>query len=314
MSQYSIEGYIAALAFRTNPTLLVEGVTDKVIITCFIHQIANLKKAAPSNVLIDTAQIIASSKSQPQGNREKVEQIHTIASTTGNRFAALVDREFRQFIINSTISDASPHHAVIDNTLFWTRGHSIENYLLFSDGVINTLNQLFGEHLPFDCGEKLAPHMCDIIRTACAVSLAAKEEQLIDRLTGVFSAKDWLLTSCNKVVLQYNDIEQNLRTRNVPNDKIANFKNAVINYLKKLESTAGQLLQWLTHGHIGISLLWTGIAFLLREIGVSPGVLQSIERGDNDNKRRTLAKAWADFSNTNSDSSPEQLISWFFST
>src|SRR5690242_4673856 len=126
MSSYSPIGYVNAVSIRNTRTLLVEGRTDKSVVVRLMIELRNQKLLNADNLVIDTADDIQNVPGARLGNREKVEYIH--AQIAGfQRFAGLVDREFRDFDL-AVPADHAPHHRVVPQNLFWTRGHSIENY------------------------------------------------------------------------------------------------------------------------------------------------------------------------------------------
>ena len=83
-----------------------------------------------SGIVIDSAEMIRECEGV-FSNREKVEYIHALAADHA-KLAGWVDREFRMFAVGPSIVNELKGHNVLDASLFWTRGHSIENY--FFDG------------------------------------------------------------------------------------------------------------------------------------------------------------------------------------
>ena len=69
--------------------------------------------------------------------------------------------------------------------------------------------------------------------------------------------------------------------------------------------------RWLTHGHLGTQILWTGIGFLFSGFGIAADVLEQFCRGQNDMKSRICADLWASRCEANSaDETPNALMKW----
>ena len=106
----SINGYVAKLIFRqrTQRTLLVEGRSDKIILSSLLLRVGR-SKHNPS-ILIDTAETI---KNTGLGNRETVEEVHAVARQLGViGYACLADREFRDFKCVAHYEDSLAYHIV----------------------------------------------------------------------------------------------------------------------------------------------------------------------------------------------------------
>ena len=144
---------------RTGRTLLVEGPSDKAIIARLVIELRNRNLLNSDNLVIDTADDIPTAQG---GNRQRVENLH--AQIGGSpRFAGLVDREFRDFDL-AIPADYAPYHRVVPQNLFWTRGHSIENYFITLGFVVATLEQHHPEDLPHNYAKILEAAFPGIVR------------------------------------------------------------------------------------------------------------------------------------------------------
>ena len=126
--KYSLKGYLKKIQMACTKILLVEGEEDRIAINSLLYEYS-LKNESKHNVVIDLSEIVSDDKLYALGEREKIEKIYDVASvglSSTNKFYVFVDREYRNFDTN-TISDNLPTH-FIEGNLFWTRGHSIQNY------------------------------------------------------------------------------------------------------------------------------------------------------------------------------------------
>jgi hypothetical protein len=124
MPMYSSKGYPKAVTMRSNRTLLVEGRNDKATVKRLFLELLNNSQIKEDDLLIDTAEDLLDASG---GNRGRVEAMHARVGGS-SKFASLVDREFRDFDMKG-VRDLNPAHREVPINLFWTRGHSIENYL-----------------------------------------------------------------------------------------------------------------------------------------------------------------------------------------
>jgi hypothetical protein len=193
---------------RTKRTLLVEGIKDKQIIERLLIE---TKGDDPNDcdLVIDTAEQFRDCPGI-MSNREKVEYIHGIVSNH-SKLGGWVDREFRLFAVEQTVKDQLSDHNVVHASLFWTRGHSIENYFFDIRIVLRYIEQFFPEHLPANYRESTIAVMEPITRIAAAVTLAAKDSNLLSRMTRLFSTKLWSVGAGLLVSLKIDAIRVALR-------------------------------------------------------------------------------------------------------
>lgn len=104
MSTYDFPGYLSALDMRPFRTLLVEGPTDRKILSRLINSLIESGLVDPDSLVIDCADLIDRT-GFGMGVREFVEHIHSNSTVGADRFFVLVDREFRGFSIASPLTD-----------------------------------------------------------------------------------------------------------------------------------------------------------------------------------------------------------------
>ncbi|HEJ9136006.1 hypothetical protein [Serratia marcescens] len=164
---YDIDSYITMIKMSSKQRILVEGRSDRLHFrNLFVH--FNFRKKPQ----IDTAQDIRGNTHQNRScNRRKIEDIHSFCKDTTNTYF-LCDREFRNFSVENVITDDLNDHFV-DNRLYWTFGHSIENYFLIEEVISDAflfLSISEGKHDAIELFSKLLPEAFKLIS---AISLSA---------------------------------------------------------------------------------------------------------------------------------------------
>ncbi len=96
---HSPEGYINRIRMSGNNIIVVEGRSDKRVLEILLDELKSQRWSVQRPVVIDTAEIIGSPPHRVLSNRDKVRAIAVRLRTTelNNRFAGLIDREFRGF-------------------------------------------------------------------------------------------------------------------------------------------------------------------------------------------------------------------------
>jgi hypothetical protein len=309
MAANSPNGYLAAIVIRSNRTLLVEGRRDKRVISRLLNDLCVERLLNEDDVLIDTAEEIKNNPGQRLGNREKVEQIYALVTPPTHKFAAFVDRDFRGFDLGGLI-DTIAGHRTIPNTLFWSRGHSIENYFFSPRHVLTYLDQQIPEHLTVPLRQQIANQFNEMILGAATISLAALSTNILERADGMARIDHWRAESTGDIVVNLPLVEQALQARGVNPATIQAFDLAFHHYSIALRRADPVLPQWICHGHTGHSYIWAAVAFLLRREAVDPTVVDEIAYGGNDNKYRTCAGPWAGDCIAGARDTPMEFVAW----
>ena len=294
-------------ASATQRTLLVEGASDKIIISALLIRVP-LNPTKP-RILIDTAETI---KNSGIGNRERVELVHAAALALGvTNYACLVDREFRLFQCNPPYRDTLATHHVQDNVLFWTRGHSIENYLFAIESLIRYLEIAYADVLPVNYKKHVDDSFLPLMKQAAAFSLTASEATVITRADSIIKLQDWSLAPSGLPHLDVSRIGIELARRAATPTQVTQFLAAYPKHLTDIAATDVAFHRWVSHGHLGSQVLWSGIAFLLSQHGFDADSTEQLRLGKHDQKCRITADLWAERCASNApDETPTQLLLW----
>lgn len=341
MLPYSPESYISTLRFRQGRTILVEGRWDRLLILSLIHCLQGHGVTQVRDIEVDTAEVLQS-VGMASGNREKVEYYHDLAFSQNLRLAAMVDREYRDFGFCPRVEDMSNTHRVIEGSLFWTRGHSIENYFIEIRNVINILATQFLSELPPDYDMALARYFVQIVYSTSIVTLAARHAGLLKRFEGISTPQFWIIDESGDIRIQISIIESLLRDRGIDDSALQMFKSGFDCYYESVPSSLPALHRWVAHGHIGMQMIWAGVAKVI-EIGIDTqhekdrqALLQSFDESQVasemgrkiKNKRRvvndiangqwerrmeTSCAFWAGICVNGDDEQPTALIDWISS-
>jgi hypothetical protein len=309
MPTYSAGGYIAAVVIRTGRTLLVEGRSDKAALARLVVAMRRIGRLVHDNVVIDTAEEVRSPAGAVQGNRDKVEFAHAGIGNTAGKFAAVVDREFRHFDLADARDDLGKH-LVIDGSLFWTRGHSVENYFHVVDSVIRYLEECVPEHLPGNYEPVLRGNYDALLRGSAAISLAALQAHISHRVHALRSVDHWQLDAAGDIAINNVQVISALPARGVSSEDSALFRDFLEFYSQLLAVRPAALSQWIARGHTASEYIWTGVGKLLTHHGMPKSVADRVAYGDIDLKNRIAAGLWTDRILAGHADSPVELVQW----
>lgn len=279
--------YSATLLLRGNATLLVEGRHDRDFALRLKTEIEK-SKASPAGLVVDTAEMFAPI-ANVAGNRAVVEHVASSCSTA-QRFRALVDREYRNFDIRlGTLADQLGNERFINPNVYWTRGHSLDNYFLTCDIVIDFLEEQWSSHLTFEQRQLVRSSYKFLIGNAAAFSLAMESHGYLSVCKGLVNVSMWQASRSRpgEIELDVAQVQAALARRvgrvSAPPGTPA---TAMIAYQGLVSSCTdcGHSV-WLCHGHTGTDVLWSGIGRLVRDAGVAPSVADQIGSGQGEAKR-----------------------------
>jgi hypothetical protein len=310
--QYSASGYPSAVTLRSKRTLLVEGSNDKGAVTKLIIALRKYKALVIDNLVIDTAEDVPSASG---GNRERVEAMHAkVGGST--KFAALVDREFRQFDLQNA-GDNAPYHVEIPINLFWTRGHSIENYFSDLEYVIACLEQHYPEHLPAGYTQIISKAFPSILRSTASITLALEPNnaaaQPSDRLARVSSIKrldSWHVLSDGSVKVNTAALESVLVDRGFTQADATAFSQRQAAFMSILQRKHLDISKWICHGHLADSHLWSALGALLQHNNMELKYATKIAWGNKEAQGRTAIDKWSNASVEGRGEHPAALINW----
>ncbi|MDR8090727.1 hypothetical protein KPB05_25070 [Burkholderia gladioli] len=273
MSNYSIEGYGVALALRSTKTILVEGPSDKRVLSRLILQ-HDIRNNRCTRFLIDEVALISNDQTLAcKGNKEKVEIIASTLESLSSKFNWLVDREWDGVDLEANSIEFYPPPARP-----WgrhTKGHSIENYWFRDKFLLNYLRIFFGDTLKVEFFSTLSERFDSIIRIAAAYSFASKKLGTLSRSIGLLKAAHIEWTEGRYIACQ--SLNSALRTRGCNQDVATEVNNELSRNTIQSSSTA--VLQWLCHGHLGEEMIRACAAQLAFEFNYSNEIVEAIERG-----------------------------------
>jgi hypothetical protein len=306
MTAHSIEGYLSAVKIRERATLLVEGKNDKKTLDRLHHAVLSAGSGSSSSLVVDTTELIGSSGGL--GAREVVEATYTQAAAEGLDFAGVVDREYRGFEFHPDLRDDLGAHQVEGEALFWTRGHSIENYYFIQECILEFLALQFPHVLCPPCRAVISQSFSSILAYTCAVSLAARELGILKRCHGLSEPGHWL-GSTPAMSFDVPALCAGVNARGGSVDTGAAVK-LVRDYLGALGRTEDAMIRWATHGNIGFDMMWTGVAKVVAPWCRETEDFEQIATGYIDLKVRVAAQEWVRRVENAQEDEPTALIDW----
>jgi hypothetical protein len=308
MPAYSFDGYLSALRMRNNRTLLVEGRTDKKILSIVASFIRGGSAIGGLMTIVDHVDLIASDNHCDA--RELIERIHSIVGGSGIPFAGFVDREFRLFVLRPELADGFAMHKVVNGSLFWTRGHSAENYLFFVEAVLRFIRLKYSDQLSVDFEEYIRSSFGQIMLIAAAVSLAALEAGTLKRSLGIAKAKSWIVTGDDLADFDIDSFISGLIRRDAREESLVVFRASYEHFVEQLKLEGDALRRWITHGHLGFELLWSGVGAVVESLRQPQEVVEQLAHGEVDLKYRYMTEVWLDSMARNEEEFPEALFAW----
>ncbi len=309
MPAYSLAGYLAALTMRTNQTLIVEGKHDLEVVARLVVELTSASPGAKARrLLIDTAEII---QAVPGvfSNREKVEVTYNLTKGSG-RIGAFVDREFRGFTTFPAIADSLSAHHTDGTGLFWTRGHSVENYFLKPEDAIAFVAMFYPEHMPDEFGAMMISRMDYVLRVSAAVTKAAAQHELLKKCDGFWDVSHWSTTREGAVGINLGEITNCLARRGVDAPTLVGFTATLQDGLVATSGLDVQVCRWFSHGHLGHQLFWSAAGRVMADCGVDATVASNVARGFLAQKLRISADIWSKECAANEAECPAEFISW----
>lgn len=274
MSSYSsVTSYLLAVQLRSKKTLLVEGTTDKKILSHFILK-KNFTQNAPSDYCIDDASLVDDKTLGPIGAKQKILKI--AAKLNSNKFRCLIDREWDDL---DPISLQYVPTGRSDNT-YMTKGHSIENYWFTSESfiqfLIHTHPTLISQHYLQD----ISKNYTSILRFSAAYSLACRDFGILNRADEMIGYEN--LECTNGQFEAKTCIDQKIKDRGLPCD----LARKVGDYLELTDHLEEEMLQWICHGHLGEQAIRACLGQLALQAGYDHSTIESITHGFKAEKSR----------------------------
>ncbi|MFU9135736.1 hypothetical protein [Erwinia tasmaniensis] len=251
---YTIDSYITSLTMSSKKRLLVEGRHDRSHLYQLIY-----KFNPTSKIKIDTAQDIkASDRAMSKNNRLKIEVIHSRVTRKDN-ISFLCDREFREFTFNDKIEDLLNSHYCNDS-LYWTLGHSLENYFFNESIIIDAFQFLSPSEYKYRAVGVFSELISSSFSVLAAISLAAKNIDKAGLPAALIDWKDIVINDGNIGLIKRDacDIDQAC---------VDGFFNAFDSVLPSVIASDIKVCSKVVRGHTGILLLQKLFSACLNYVG-----------------------------------------------
>jgi hypothetical protein len=253
---YTPAGYRNMVKMSKFKYILVEGRDDIIVFKYLIHELFR----EHSDIQVHGAHQIRFGSDI--GNRERVENISESlkGEKHAKRFVGFVDREFRGFNLDNRIEDTIGKHNIVER-LIWARGHSIENYYFDFSTLRRALRHFSATPHFADALALFEQNMERIIILACAIGLTGKECGILEPLK---NSIDWTVLEFDiqsLVIINSAHWSKNLAKKKEMRNKDVNFVVETFEkWLGKVTATDFNVVRWLCHGHIGITVIWAAYA------------------------------------------------------
>lgn len=303
MSAYDLKSYELALQLRRRKTIVVEGVTDKRVLSrMFLEEETNSGKRR--DCVIDEISLLSREKSfSGAGNRDRVIATGLHFAGVTDKLKCLVDREWDGVDLK-ILQDPHPSAP----TPIWghlTHGHSIENYWFTASAACSFLRMQYGAELKGEFFIEFARRFESMLRISAAFSLAAKRLNVI--------------TTCQRGLLKAEHVVW-VGGCYVPTPALAlaGTSRAIADDLTiatqaemnraDLAALSMTTIQFICHGHLGEQMLRACAANLAQEFG-SKDIAEAVERGFQDVKLAHDAD-WLAATMTPAPAPLNDLIAW----
>jgi hypothetical protein len=259
MPKFDKESYLSYVEMSSKYRLLVEGYSDK---TALSYAISKLKY---DDIDIDTAEDLISFNST-LGNRQKVEVIcqEINDKTSINNFIGFVDREFRRFEVNEKISsEISTHYK--SNNLFWTFGHSIENYTFSEKIIAKSLQYLANSPNAPKAIESYTNIFPSVLTLSTALTLTLYEKDF--EMSRVISLLEWDIfeISGNEISIDLKKFDSGLKERGFSEQERNDLIDEYSKSLSIVKSSDQNSIKCFCHGHTGIRVIKSTFARCLND-------------------------------------------------
>lgn len=232
-----------------NRIILVEGKDDHNVLIRLVRKLEECGRL-PHPIIVDTAEDIAS-PDRPMGNREKVEAVCAgLDEGDACRFVGFVDREYHGFSLTDPICDEINGH-FRQGRLLWSRGHSIENYLLDSHVLAHAIECNTECSVCYDALKALKAKLPEAIQLACAIGLTGHETH---RLPMLRSSIRWNDVMLDPTIALDGPSWLAYMARIHPKVNASEVFSAISGWLERLRGCHGDTVKWLCDGHTALAM------------------------------------------------------------
>ena len=184
------------------------------------------------------------------GARELVEEAHTLARIRGLFLFAFVDREGRLTTTGWPPTETLSGHFRDPSGIGWTRGHSIENYIMTIDAIGSGLRD---QH-PEPSGQavrEFEAHFDAALRLACVLTRAIMNLGLVARLRKTIHFNLVDVSAGAMVRFRWKQWRRELVRVGLASAQIAALYAEVRAGLRTVRVGGGSPVRWLSHGTMG---------------------------------------------------------------
>lgn len=258
--QLSAKEYRNLVKMDNKKHLLVEGATDVVFFSVLFDEFLGDEWREEHDIELDNAETLISLDGHIRANREKIEEICKISSEA--KLLGFVDREFRKFITEANLVDELKSHYQ-ENNLFWSRGHSVENYYFEAEILRYAFQDICGEEFQ-KANILFRKNIKSYMQIACALGLVSLKFNYVSRAR-IIASFGWNIISSSgdldieawKLALsRYSGLSDE------DTEEITNFYQEMLSLTKQAES---DIVRWLCHGHLGFDFLWHAFSSCIYE-------------------------------------------------
>lgn len=303
MTAYDLKSYELVLKLRKRKTIVVEGITDKRVISRMLLEKEEASGKARQCVVDEVSLLAREGTFAGLGHRQRVINTGMHFANVASNVKCLVDREWDGVNLQN-LQDPHP----LMPTQVWgevTHGHSIENYWFTATAACSFLKMQYGAELQGNYFTELVQRFEAMLRIAAAFSLVAK------RLNVITTCQKGLLKA-EHVVWSNNGYEPTnaLVAAGTGRGIAADLKIETLQELSRadLAALSGPSIQWICHGHLGEQMLRACAANLALEFG-SSDIASAIERGFQDAKLAHDAD-WLAAEHAPLPAPLDQLVAW----
>ncbi|KMW73197.1 hypothetical protein TI10_08790 [Photorhabdus luminescens subsp. luminescens] len=256
--KYDIKQYIASVKMSAKKRVLVEGKDDRSHIKNLIFA-----KLGDAKIEVDTAENIRGECGiTAKNNRAKINQIYDVCklSEQYKNLYFLCDREYLKFNIGNEIEDLMNDHENEGN-LNWTIGHSLENYFIDSNLIVDAFSYLSGSEFKVSATEFFKEVLPSAIKLITVIALSARDIEQSTYPIGTIKWDDFYI--CEKKLTLDIDKWKLKETTKIAEKFIYCFNK----YTSIIEHTDQLICSRICRGHTAILMLQRIFAACLYFVG-----------------------------------------------
>jgi len=209
-----------------------------------------------------------------------------------------------------SVRDLISTHREIPVNLFWTRGHSIENYLSDTDIFTASLEEHVPEHLPANYKLHLQNAFPSILHNCASISLAANSIGKLDRIHNISELDHWVVQPDGSMGIDLARMQAILTIRGISAAEWVAFEAEHKRCLIQLAGSALSLSRWICHGHLAECHIWCAVAATLRHHGMDRNIAPRVGWGEREALVRVSRGAWSAQCASRVGDCPVALMQW----